>query len=102
MTENKSLSRRTFLETTATVCAAVALPASAQAQGANERLNIGLIGTGGTNSFTLTADAGGSAYNGVTVTYTNTVTAGNETASYNATTKVITVGIQTTVTTVAM
>src|SRR5438105_8513543 len=45
----KSLSRRNFLQTTATIGAASALtlPASAQAQGANERLNIGLIGTGG-------------------------------------------------------
>lgn len=42
-----SLSRRTFLTTSAISASALALPASAQAQGANERLNIGLIGTGG-------------------------------------------------------
>src|SRR6516225_4497127 len=44
-----SLSRRSFLTTSATVAAAsaLALPASAQAVRANERLNIGLIGTGG-------------------------------------------------------
>jgi predicted dehydrogenase len=41
-----SLSRRRFLQTTASA-SALALPASAQALGANERLNIGLIGTGG-------------------------------------------------------
>lgn len=41
------LSRRSFLQTTATAGTALALPAAAQAQGANERLNIGLIGTGG-------------------------------------------------------
>jgi predicted dehydrogenase len=40
-----SLSRRSFL--TATAASAVALPASAQPVGANERINIGLIGTGG-------------------------------------------------------
>src|SRR5271155_2951013 len=46
----KSLSRRNFLTTsTATVAAtsALTLPASAQPIGANERINIGLIGTGG-------------------------------------------------------
>src|ERR1043165_6528143 len=45
-----SLSRRSFLTTSAVgACAtsALTLSASAQAQGANERLNIGLIGTGG-------------------------------------------------------
>ena len=41
-----SLSRRRFLTTTA-AAGALALPASARAAGANERLNIGLIGTGG-------------------------------------------------------
>jgi predicted dehydrogenase len=41
-----SLSRRRFLST-ATAAGALALPAAARAQGANERLNIGLIGTGG-------------------------------------------------------
>src|SRR5262245_10679093 len=41
-----SLSRRRFLQTTA-AASALALPASARAVGANERLNIGLIGTGG-------------------------------------------------------
>src|SRR5688500_11911673 len=40
------LSRRSFLQTTA-AASALALPASSRAQGANERLNIGLIGTGG-------------------------------------------------------
>src|SRR6202158_4474764 len=46
---SKTVSRRSFLQATATVGAASALdlPASAHAQGANERLNIGLIGTGG-------------------------------------------------------
>src|SRR5437660_8596521 len=44
-----SLSRRGFLTTSAATAAAsaLALPASAQPVGANERLNIGLIGTGG-------------------------------------------------------
>src|SRR5437016_3608153 len=44
-----TVSRRSFLQATATVGAAsaLALPASAQVQGANERINIGLIGTGG-------------------------------------------------------
>src|SRR5207237_1423490 len=43
------LSRRTFLQATAAIGGAttLALPASAGAQGANERINIGLIGTGG-------------------------------------------------------
>jgi predicted dehydrogenase len=40
------LSRRSFLQASA-ASAALALPASAAVQGANERLNIGLIGTGG-------------------------------------------------------
>lgn len=46
---DSSFSRRGFLHTSAAVGAAsaLALPASAQVQGANERLNIGLIGTGG-------------------------------------------------------
>jgi predicted dehydrogenase len=46
---NKHLSRRAFLQTTASVgtVSALALPASAQVQGANERISIGLIGTGG-------------------------------------------------------
>src|SRR5215831_13251281 len=44
-----SFSRRKFLASSATVAAtsALALPASAQPLGANERINIGLIGTGG-------------------------------------------------------
>src|SRR5437660_8017964 len=44
-----SLSRRGFLTTSAaaTAASALALPASAQPVGANERINIGLIGTGG-------------------------------------------------------
>jgi predicted dehydrogenase len=44
-----SLSRRAFLSSSAAIGAAsaLALPASAQPVGANERLNIGLIGTGG-------------------------------------------------------
>jgi predicted dehydrogenase len=45
-----SLSRRSFLKASAAATAAasaLALPASAQPVGANERLNIGLIGTGG-------------------------------------------------------
>ncbi len=44
-----SLSRRKFLTTSATVAAtsALALPASAQPVGANQRINIGLIGAGG-------------------------------------------------------
>ncbi|MCI0684401.1 MAG: Gfo/Idh/MocA family oxidoreductase [Gemmataceae bacterium] len=41
-----NVSRRRFLTTTA-AASALALPASAKAAGANERLNIGLIGTGG-------------------------------------------------------
>ena len=43
------LSRRKFLTASATVATAstLTLPASAQPVGANERLNIGLIGTGG-------------------------------------------------------
>src|SRR5438067_3924224 len=43
------LSRRSFLASTAATAAAssLALPASAQPLGANERVNIGLIGTGG-------------------------------------------------------
>src|SRR4051812_930375 len=43
------LSRRSFLTTSAAAAAASALtlPASAQPAGANERLNVGLIGTGG-------------------------------------------------------
>jgi predicted dehydrogenase len=41
-----SCTRRRFLQTTA-AASALALPASARALGANERLNIGLIGTGG-------------------------------------------------------
>ena len=47
---NTSLSRRSFLTTSAATIAAtsaLALPASAQPVGANERINIGLIGTGG-------------------------------------------------------
>src|SRR4030095_1033288 len=44
-----NVSRRKFLATSATVATAtaLALPASAQPLGANERINIGLIGTGG-------------------------------------------------------
>src|SRR5437588_11028416 len=42
----QSLSRRSFLQATA-AASTLALPASAQPQGANERINIGLIGTGG-------------------------------------------------------
>jgi predicted dehydrogenase len=44
-----SLSRRSFLKTSAAVTStsALALPAWAQVRGANERLNVGLIGTGG-------------------------------------------------------
>jgi predicted dehydrogenase len=44
-----SLTRRSFLHATAAAgtVSALALPASAQVQGANERLNIGLVGTGG-------------------------------------------------------
>ncbi len=42
-----SHSRRGFLTTTTAAASALALPASAEAIGANERLNIGLIGTGG-------------------------------------------------------
>jgi predicted dehydrogenase len=44
-----SLSRRSFLTASAaaTAASALTLPASAQPVGANERLNIGLIGTGG-------------------------------------------------------
>ena len=41
------IQRRRFLTTTTAAASAFALPASAQALGANERLNIGLIGTGG-------------------------------------------------------
>ncbi len=43
------LSRRSFLSASAATAAASALtlPASAQPVGANERLNVGLIGTGG-------------------------------------------------------
>jgi predicted dehydrogenase len=47
---DKSVSRRKFLATSAATVAAtsaLALPASAQPVGANERINIGLIGTGG-------------------------------------------------------
>src|SRR6516225_9746940 len=47
---NTSLSRRSFLTTSAATVAAtsaLALPTSAQPIGANERINIGLIGTGG-------------------------------------------------------
>src|SRR6201984_2102417 len=47
---HQSLSRRKFLTTSATTVAATSaltLPASAQPIGANERINIGLIGTGG-------------------------------------------------------
>jgi predicted dehydrogenase len=46
---NSSLSRRSFLSASAATAAASALtlPASAQPIGANERINIGLIGTGG-------------------------------------------------------
>src|SRR5438132_11008854 len=46
----KPLSRRKFLTTSAATVAATSvltLPASAQPVGANERINIGLIGTGG-------------------------------------------------------
>jgi predicted dehydrogenase len=45
----KSLSRRNFLAASATAAttSALTLPASAQPIGANERINIGLIGTGG-------------------------------------------------------
>src|SRR5438874_12363883 len=46
----KPLSRRNFLATSAATVAATSaltLPASAQPLGANERVNIGLIGTGG-------------------------------------------------------
>src|SRR6266446_268401 len=42
-----SFSRRSFLAASAATAAASALPASAQPVGANERINIGLIGTGG-------------------------------------------------------
>ncbi|MBM3996930.1 MAG: Gfo/Idh/MocA family oxidoreductase [Planctomycetes bacterium] len=44
-----TISRRKFLATSATVAGAstMTLPASAQPVGANERINIGLIGTGG-------------------------------------------------------
>src|SRR5688572_33343551 len=44
-----SLSRRSFLKGSAAAAgaSALALPASAQPTGANDRLNIGLIGTGG-------------------------------------------------------
>jgi predicted dehydrogenase len=47
---SKSVSRRKFLATSAATVAATSaltLPASAQPIGANERINIGLIGTGG-------------------------------------------------------
>src|SRR5579862_2414077 len=46
---SKTLSRRKFLAASATVAATSALTLSASAQpiGANERINIGLIGTGG-------------------------------------------------------
>src|SRR5947209_14130358 len=46
---SKDLSRRGFLKTSAVAAAtsALTLPASAQPLGANERINIGLIGTGG-------------------------------------------------------
>src|SRR5204863_6198148 len=46
---SSALTRRKFLATSAGVAAtsALTLPASAQPIGANERLNIGLIGTGG-------------------------------------------------------
>lgn len=48
MAKNR-VTRRKFLATSATVAgaSALALPASAQPVGANERINIGLIGTGG-------------------------------------------------------
>jgi predicted dehydrogenase len=42
-----SLSRRSFLTASAATASALTLPASAQPAGANERINIGLIGTGG-------------------------------------------------------
>ena len=42
----QNLSRRNFLSTVAAT-SALALPASAQPIGANNRINIGLIGTGG-------------------------------------------------------
>jgi predicted dehydrogenase len=42
-----SLSRRSFLAASAATASALTLPASAQPVGANERINIGLIGTGG-------------------------------------------------------
>jgi predicted dehydrogenase len=41
------LSRRSFLGASAVAASALTLPASAQPVGANERINIGLIGTGG-------------------------------------------------------
>src|SRR5436190_22874894 len=41
------LSRRKFLATSTVAASALALPASAQPIGANERIHIGLIGTGG-------------------------------------------------------
>src|SRR5579862_4872636 len=46
---SKTLSRRKFLAASATVAAtsALTLPASAKPLGANERIHIGLIGTGG-------------------------------------------------------
>jgi predicted dehydrogenase len=40
-------SRRSFLKTSVVAASALSLPASAQVAGANERINIGLIGTGG-------------------------------------------------------
>src|SRR6266446_267869 len=48
-----SLSRRSFLA--ATAASALTLPASAQPVGANERINIGLIGTGGRCRHLMTA-----------------------------------------------
>jgi predicted dehydrogenase len=53
-----SLSRRKFLAASAvgaTAASALALPASAQPVGANERINIGLIGTGGRCRALMTA-----------------------------------------------
>src|SRR6185369_11182809 len=43
---NASVTRRSFLAASA-AASALTLPASAQPVGANERINIGLIGTGG-------------------------------------------------------
>jgi predicted dehydrogenase len=44
---SNTVSRRSFLHASAGAASALTLPASSQAQGANERLNIGIIGTGG-------------------------------------------------------